>query len=58
MICIGVREERIYQMRLKISEMCEPAGFPELSAMLEVDSTKTDSKMDKLRTNILDILNA
>ena len=45
-------------MRTKILEMCEPAGFPEISAMLEVDSTKTDSKMDRLRTNILDILNA
>ena len=54
---VGERDEKIRQMRMKISEMCGD-GFPEISAMLEVDSTKTDSRMDRLRTNVLDILNA
>ena len=57
-IFLGQREEKIRQMRANISAMCEPAVFPYPDAMLEVDSTKTDSRMDKLRTIILDVLNA
>ena len=45
-------DSHVKEMRERIMTMCSKPGFPEIKAMLEVDCTRENSGIDRLRSVI------